>query len=316
MIITKRAETVTNDHRQTGFFKNARSAFRAYLRSLDMGPDELVLLPGYIGWSHREGSGVFDPVRELGLGYAFYRMDADLHIDLGSLRSILQRRRARLVVIIHYFGFVDPRYHEAAAMAREYGALVLEDQAHALYTDFIGGVSGHEGDACIFSLHKMLPLDTGGLLCLKTPAPLPEEPGVEAEARYCTALTGYDLQNIAAKRIRNAEALARALDSAHDLIRPLRPVRNNGEVPQTYPVLVDGVSRDRLYDLMNSKGFGVVTLYHTLIEQIDRAEHPDAHALARTILNLPVHQDAGTEQMKMLVDQLLETVRSMREGPA
>jgi hypothetical protein len=67
---------------------------------------------------------------------------------------------------------------------------------------------------------------------------------------------------------------------------------------------------------MNSKGYGVVTLYHTLIDQISCEEHPQAHALARSILNLPVHQDADPDKMRLLADELVRTITAMQKGAA
>ena len=55
---------------------------------------------------------------------------------------------------------------------------------------------------------------------------------------------------------------------------------------------------------MNAAGFGVVSLYHTLIDQIPRDEFPDSVELSRTILNLPVHHEADTDSLAALVAEL------------
>ena len=52
-------------------------------------------------------------------------------------------------------------------------------------------------------------------------------------------------------------------------------------------MIVREANRDELYERMNAAGFGVVSLYHTLIEQIPRDEFPESFELSRTILNLP-----------------------------
>lgn len=167
MLNTRISKQAINEERFTrpySMHKNARSAFKSFLGTVCPKGDEVVLLPAYIGWSSKEGSGVFDPVQELGLPYAFYRLDDRLRIDLAHLESTLRGGRVRVMVIIHYFGYVDPGYERAVELARRYGAFVLEDEAHAMFTDLIGGCSGRLGDACIFSLHKMLPVKDGGML--------------------------------------------------------------------------------------------------------------------------------------------------------
>ena len=52
-------------------FPSPRTAFKAFLARAGFSASDRVLLPAYVGWSPREGSRVFDPVRELQLPYAF-----------------------------------------------------------------------------------------------------------------------------------------------------------------------------------------------------------------------------------------------------
>ena len=65
-----------------------------------------------------------------------------------------------------------------------------------------------------------------------------------------------------------------------------------GEVPQSFPIVLHYGDRDRIYREMNAAGFGVVSLYHTLVPAIDPQLFPASAQLSRRILNLPVHQDA------------------------
>lgn len=106
-------------------------------------------------------------------------------------------------------------------------------------------------------------------------------------------------------RLRNAAALAEMIAPHQGVIDPLRPDFRLGEVPQTYPVLIRHGSRDTLYEQMNQSGFGVVTLYHTMVKQIRDEEFPASHRLARQILNLPVHHETGAAELRLLVDELL-----------
>lgn len=319
MATTKTAQRP--DHLRRAFFTypNARTGFRAFLRALRFTSQERVLLPAYVGWSPREGSGVFDPITEQGLAYDFYPLDDRLHIDLPRLQAQLALGNVKVLVLIHYFGHVDPAYPEAVRLARQYGAWVLEDEAHAMFTDLIGGISGRLGDACIFSLHKMLPMSRGGLLVIN--------PGHEAlletiEPADIRALVDvgnpweYDFAEIAARRRENALELTRLLQPLAGEIDPLWGDPQPGEVPQTYPVIVRNVSRDQLYKTMNEGNFGVVSLYHTLIEQIEQDEFPQSHWLSRCVTNLPVHQDIEPGELELLVGYLKQAVKLMHEENA
>jgi dTDP-4-amino-4,6-dideoxygalactose transaminase len=164
--ITKRAENPYTLTRITIPFPNARTALKAFLLSLGFSANDTVLLPAYVGWSKYEGSGVFDPVQEVGVQFRFYRITRHLTIDLSDLAYQVRAARPKVVVLIHYFGFPDPHLAEAVTIAREGGAFVIEDEAHAFYSDLIFGICGRFGDVVIMSLHKMLPFPSGGMLVL------------------------------------------------------------------------------------------------------------------------------------------------------
>lgn len=310
MEIHKLARQSEAFYRPYFIFPNARTAFRVFLETLCLASDKGVLLPSFVGWSPREGSGVFDPIKALGLDYAFYQVDKQLHIDLNHLEVCLKTGRVGVLVLIHYFGFVDPHYQDAVNLARKHEVQVLEDEAHALYTDLVGGITGRLGDACIFSLHKLLPIPTGGLLVLNsTRQDLVGR--ITSSTQDIPVPWNYDLQAIAARRRENALWVAQLLQSLKGVIDPLWDEMGSGEVPQTFPVLVQHISRDDLYVKMNEMGFGVVSLYHTLIEPIRNNDFPASHWLARRILNLPVHQDVGFHALTNMMDALAGCVHSM-----
>lgn len=284
-------------------FPNARDAFQALLQSLHFQHQEEVLLPAYIGWSSREGSGVFDPVANLKLNFSLYRLNAQLQIDLEDFTSRLKTGRVKLVVIIHYFGYVDPNYATAVEIARRYGAWVLEDEAHALLTDRVGGIAGRLGDACIYSLHKMLPLSGGGMLVMREShrdmvRAIPDETPDESR------IDDYDLLAIAQQRRQNTIHLTGLLSHLKDDVKPLWEELQPGEVPQTFPVLILRANRDELYTRLNALGFGVVSLYHTMIQEIKKEDYPESHAISARILNLPVHQDVEPGQLQKLVYEI------------
>jgi dTDP-4-amino-4,6-dideoxygalactose transaminase len=275
-------------------YPSARSALRAFLRASGFGRGATILLPAYIGWSPREGSGVLDPILELECEVDFYRVDERLRVDVEDYERRARRAGLGATVIIHYFGVVDPAYASLVAAARRSGLLVVEDEAHALYSDLVGASCGRAGDAAVFSLHKMLPVPHGGLLVLpRFRAHAWTEPVDPTLLPLVSLVTEYDLALIAARRRSNEDALRGVLEEVGDKVEPLWPSTPAGMVPQTVPVLVRGgrVVRDRLYFGLNEMGYGVVSLYHSLVPQIRREEFPDSHTVSDHILNLPVHQD-------------------------
>jgi dTDP-4-amino-4,6-dideoxygalactose transaminase len=310
--ISKIASRSDSYRRRIYDFPNARSAFRAALLALGMkrGFDE-VLLPAYVGWSSREGSGVMDPIRELGLKPLFYRMTSHLRIDVDDLCLRLTTSRARVLVLIHYFGFPDPEYKRVCQLAREHGLIVVEDEAHSMLSDLVGGVCGRLGEFSIMSLHKLLPVPQGGLLVVNNVVEHTtagafqllrnQSPG---SIDFCE----YDTFSIAKQRRRHAARIVELL--AHvpqvELLMPL----SDGVVPQTLPIVLKSGCRDSVYHQLNSDGFGVVSLYHTMVPEINEVEYPDAHWLAKRVLNLPVHQDINPDLLAPMVDRLSDLLRS------
>lgn len=307
-MITKRAENQSNYARRIIPFQAARKAFGAILQALDISHGK-VLLPAYIGWSPKEGSGVFDPIESLHLDYSFYALDERLRINIDSLRTELQRGCVRVLVIIHYFGYVDPSYAEAVKTAREHGVFVLEDEAHAMLSDVAGGICGRLGDACIYSCHKILPVESGGAAVINDPESRLAKTLV-ADPGCALPLCDFDLNRIADKRRANSLVLDKLVRELAPEIESLFGAPRCGEVPQTYPVLIRNASRDRLYHEMNDAGFGVVSLYHTMISQISPACFPAAAKVSHQILNLPVHQDASENELESMVGELAARVRN------
>ena len=295
-------------------FNSARLAFRAFLEAADLADGEAVLLPAFVGWSANEGSGVFDPVRELGLPYRFYPMTDGLRVDAERLEALMERQAVGVLVLIHYFGFVDPAYEGLIALARRHGVRVLEDEAHAMLTDVVGGRCGRGGDAAVFSLHKMLPVPDGGTLVFNDP----EDPlrrlvtGAGSGSEGSVPPWDYDFQRIAARRVENARLIAHGLAPLRGDVTPLWSAVPEGTVPQTFPVVVETVSRDALYFAMNEAGFGVVSLYHTMVAELAAESFPEAHRLARRILNLPVHQDAGPDQIRAMLAELGQQIDRLK----
>ncbi|MFA5276258.1 MAG: hypothetical protein WC417_05150, partial [Candidatus Omnitrophota bacterium] len=81
-------------------------------------------------------------------------------------------------------------------------------------------------------------------------------------------------------------------------------------VPQSFPVLLpDRETRDQLYFRLNKEGYGAVSLYHTLIEEIDRS-FIEEHRLSDRILNLPIHQDVTRDNLKSMADRMFRIINN------
>lgn len=283
------------------FYQRARDAMLEVVQQLyDRGYRD-IYIPGYIGWSPREGSGIFDPLNRIdGLKRHYYKMTSMLEIDVGAFKDDLEKES--ILLIVNYFGFRDKNVDMVIKVAREKECVIIEDNAHGFYTFFCNGTVGT--DITFFSLHKMFPFQEGGsLLILNNKVGIVPKQNLRDFSKMNPFI--YDINGIAEKRKQNFKVLSELIEGNETYFVPLRNLEDVAEcVPQTFPIVLKRGNRNRIYELMNKQGFGVVSLYHTMIEELRTEEHRQACWLAQHILNLPVHQDCDSFEYPQMIETL------------
>lgn len=300
--IEKTAKNINNYRKKVIFYQNARTGFSEILKFLkEKYNDFTLLLPAFIGYSPREGSGIYDPIVENGINHKFYLIDENINILMEDyIKTIKETKNKIVLLLVHYFGYVDKNIKEILRIARENNSIIIEDCAHALYTDYIDNSCGQFADVSIYSLHKMLPYENGGMIRINT-----EEIKLE-DTNYFYNIMEYDLKSIAKKRKKNADIIEKELSNVRG-IKLLRPVKEyKKQTPQTYPILIEGKDKNDLYYQLNENGFGVVSLYHTMINNLDENRYKTSNYIAKRILNLPVHQDAQKEMLYKMCKMIKE----------
>lgn len=304
MIIEMTALDKSNYYKPLFYYNSARNAFKdILLKHLEI-EEITILLPGYIGLSAKEGSGIFDPVVETGARYKFYELDRNLCIKVDSLRKLLDSVTGRAVVLlVHYFGYPDPNISTITTICRQYNSIVIEDEAHALYSDFIDHSCGQYGDYAIYSIHKMLPYQYGGALKVLINHDIQFSPEYSEDPFH---IFNYDFYGISMRRKRNAKLWTDLLsgDSSFQILRPY----SGNVTPQTFPVIIKNFDRNSLYFRLNDAGFGDVSLYHTMINPIIDGNFDDSKWVSKHITNLPVHQDVSEAKIEMMYQEIKKIV--------
>lgn len=316
MIIEKNQAIVNNFMYSTFYYDSARSAMKDLFAVLMKEKNiKTLFLPAYIGVSPKEGSGIYDPVCELekqGLSVFFYKMTESLEIDVNHVLSLLDNHENEPFIFlrVNYFGFVNKNAEYLYNLIKEHGGITVTDNAHGFFT-YLRQNKTME-DAVFFSLHKQFPFPDGGMLRI-----------VNNDLR--TLLYSgwtvpkqnrnpwlYDSAGISEKRRNNYKSLLKASENYKDVFIPLKSLDNEYEVPQTFPIKLLNTDRFKVYLEMNEKGYGVVSLYHTLIEPLKDGNYPESEALAECILNLPVHQDVDDDSYPEMLSLLAEVCRKYR----
>ncbi len=281
----------------------ARDALQAFLSCYN-NDDYCLFIPGFIGFSPIEGSGLYDPVTTLGINHRFYLMDEELKVNLEDLDlQLKQWKKKKILLVVHYWGYVDPQYEAIIACARANQCIVIEDMAHAVYTEYVDHSCGHHGDVSFYSLHKMFPFTMGGMLKIQNPELF--HPSLASD-NSITFPVEYDFVSISKKRKENSALWEELLAQHPDKFKILRPTNQYPDsTPQTFPVCVLNADRYKLYSELNNRGYGVISLYHTLISPLQDSRYEQAQSLSKKILNFPVHQDVSEQQIRNMYSELL-----------
>lgn len=307
--ITKTAIRSDNYRTPSFFYKSAREGMQDCLDQILTAPSAGVLLPAFIGWSPREGSGVFDPIRALGVRPGFYTLNLDLTVNMPSLEKVLGTSSFEVLVVIHYYGRTEPQIGAIHALAEKYGVILIEDLAHGFYSATVGGVAGQYGAVNMFSLHKMFPTQDGGMLTYRNTDLIKNQRETAPELAHL--VLEYDWFGIAQTRRSNFKKITNLLlelPESGSKFELLWPKLETYDVPQTLPVRINTGNRDAIYNFMNNEGYGMVSLYHTLIDDVHE-NFPEMVALSKSIINFPVHQDVSALSLDGLAQSFIDALK-------
>lgn len=128
-----------------------RDAISLAASYLGLKADDAVLLPAYL----------CEEVLRPFVGKTrvlFYDIREDLTVLPDEIRDKLKAAKVRLMILINYFGFLQPYREEIREICADNGTLLMEDCAHSLLTEG----SGETGDLSVYSFRKILPVPDGG----------------------------------------------------------------------------------------------------------------------------------------------------------
>lgn len=142
----------------SALFGSGREALYALMTALGVGHGDSVLIPGYVP------EGVLAPCLRRGVRVEMYPITEDLSPEWDTLETLLDAKRPRIAVLIHYFG-VRQDAARFRALCERFRCIFIEDLAHVLPAE--GASIGIEGDVVLYSLPKMLPVSDGAALVLR-----------------------------------------------------------------------------------------------------------------------------------------------------
>ena len=186
------------------FFPKGRLALFQALKLLKLNKKNKILLPSYIGISKKEGSGVFDPIRQLGVGYEFYKLNDDLSVNEKDFGKKIKQHDIKTALVIHYFGFCQKNFKYILKTCRDNQKYLIEDCAQAFNSLYRHRRLGTYGDIGFYSIHKFLPTDNGGILLINNNnIEIPENMKDEISLQTLKILYKSDIEQISKIRREN-----------------------------------------------------------------------------------------------------------------
>ena len=299
-MLLKGPENTASFAAQMSFTKSARVAWEHILRKCWRADSLRVLLPAYIGETDREGSGVFDPVRELECEYRFYPVSNRLVPDTDTIARTVSTENIDVLLAIHYFGFVQSDMPALRSLCDKHNIVLVEDCAHVCLLH--GNFPGATGDYGFFSLHKFLPTDTGGALRANDRSAIAIPADDRCDPDVLEQLSRTNLSAAAEQRRRNYAFLFNQLSTVSGLT--LMYQLDESTVPHDFPTLIHNNQREALYFHLQSQQMPTIALYYRLVSEIDPKAYPVSFEVSDSILNLPVHQDTSREDLEALAAEI------------
>jgi len=141
---------------------NGRASLRLIFRILGLTNGDEVLLPSYLY------DGILSPFKERNLAIKFYKINADLTMDVSDIERKISEN-TKILFIIHYFGFPQPVDKLRELRESNSSCSIVEDLVQSMLSTRLDGTLGKFGDFSFDAYRKLLPTPDGSLLLVNKP---------------------------------------------------------------------------------------------------------------------------------------------------
>ena len=145
------------------FYGNARTALYYGLKKSNVKPGDKILMPSILC------SSVLEPINSLKMTIINYSVDTDFSIDVNQVSLQINDCKPDIFLFINYFGSGEIP-EDIVRICKKFNILCIIDNSHFFYEDYINFRPSKEYGFVIYSIRKILPLHTGGLLIFNNKA--------------------------------------------------------------------------------------------------------------------------------------------------
>jgi dTDP-4-amino-4,6-dideoxygalactose transaminase len=123
----------------------------------ELKPKTNVLLPSYLCPS------MLLPFKKQKINFSFYKVNKKLEIDLTDLQRKIKKEKPSAILIIHYFGFIQPQIGKISELCKKNKIKLIEDHVQSFLSK-----PKLKGDYMFNSYRKWLPTPDGAFLIKKS----------------------------------------------------------------------------------------------------------------------------------------------------
>ena len=309
-MILKEPKNQINFKKNIFFANSARESFSLILKYIFFKSDKKILMPSYIGETEKEGSGVFDPVRENFIDFSFYKLNNVLSPNLEELEKFFITGKYKAILIIHYFGFIHVEMQKVQSLCTKYNITLIEDCAHGNASTQTNQVMGSFGDFSFFSIHKLIASENGGLFKVNNNKFLNEfktKNQLLYDTKNIMAYFSSNFNTINNLRVKNYNYYLKNWPE-NNIIKPMYPILKSAIVPLNFPTIISKNLREKIYFMLLERKVITCALYHQMIPEINQKVFNNSYQISSSILNFPVHQDTEIKDIDFILKKIQEVI--------
>ena len=148
--------------REVMYLRSGREALLMAGIAASTEKEKIILFPAYCCWS------MSAPFEKTGYRVVYYRLNADLTVDLDYLKELMGRVKADAILTMNYYG--SAKTDDAVRLAKENGLVVIEDFSHCTFS--IRQIFNPEVDIYVSSIRKSVGVCDGSIILSKEKMPV------------------------------------------------------------------------------------------------------------------------------------------------
>jgi len=138
------------------YLSSGRDSIEAIIQNIQFKKNEIILFPSYLCPS------IMQQFKNKKIKYLFYRLNKKLEIDLKDIEKNIRHHDIKAIIIIHYFGFIQPKINKIRELCNKKNVILIEDLTQSYLTNY-----NPVGDYYFNSYRKLLAIPDGSMLGFK-----------------------------------------------------------------------------------------------------------------------------------------------------